>query len=314
VILVACLNTAHERIVSLERLEPGRVHRATNVIATIGGKPVNVARSCGRMGVPVHLMAVADAGTAELLRAEPDLNLATIEIEPSPVGSRTDTVLVESDGRATVVNGVVAVGDPSALSVTHDRVQDRVAELLRPGDLLVLAGSYPGSGVLDRYRALTEVARARGARTILDASGPWLSAALPARPELLKLSLDELSAATGVDRETAWADGRAALAAIELPPSAVIITDGSRGARAWTAGEAWAVPAPIARVVNPVGAGDAATAGLATALSRGATLSEAVADAVAWATAAVGGLDLVTDPVEATRIRREVTPEALAPS
>jgi fructose-1-phosphate kinase PfkB-like protein len=258
------------------------------------------------------MVAVADAGASELLRAQPDLELATIEIEPSPVAARTDIVIVEADGRATVVNGSVAVVDAVALERTHDRVQQRVAELLGRGDLLVLAGSYPSSRGFDRYRALIEVAHARGARCVLDASGPWLRAALPARPDVLKLALDELTAATGGDHHAGWADAPAAVASIAEPPPTVIVTHGVQGARVWADGRAWSVAAPPVRAVNPAGAGDAATAGLVTALSSGADLQDAVVEAVAWGTAAVGGLDLVTDPGEVRRLRPLVAVKTLA--
>src|SRR6186713_2443005 len=99
-------NTAHEVILGVPRLAAGDVHRATKGHRRVGGKGVNVARACGRMGVPVRLVAVADARGADELAHEPDLAASTLEVVPFAGHARTDVIVAEDGGRATVVNGI----------------------------------------------------------------------------------------------------------------------------------------------------------------------------------------------------------------
>jgi len=299
VIVVFSPTTAHELIVDVPRLVPGEVHRARRALERIGGKGVNVARFCGRLGVAVRLVAIADESGAEALAHEPDLALATLQIVPSGVHARRDVIVVEERGRATVVNGM-APGP--ALAVVEAAVSHLLGNL-RPGDLLVLTGSLPPTAPADLYARLIGAAQDVGARSILDASGAWLRAALPAAPDVVKVSIVELADARDVTPAAAWADGRE----VAPEPGALIVTAGRRGARLWSEGDRWTVVAPRQIPVNPIGAGDALLAGLCGRLSTGDCLADALADGVAWSAAKVREFDLDLDPALAGSLRPEVS-------
>jgi tagatose 6-phosphate kinase len=275
-------------------------------VERIGGKGVNVARFCGRMGVGVRLVAIADESGAVSLAQEPDLALATLQVVPSGLRARTDVIAVEDDGRASVLNGT-APGPP--LGVIEAAVS-LLLDSLGPEDLLVLAGSLPTSAPEDLYARLIRAARAAGARSVLDASGAWLRAALAAAPDVAKASTTELAGARGVTSAEAWAVGRA----VAPEPASLIVTAGRRGARLWSDGARWTVSTPSRVPVNPIGAGDALMAGLCCGLSSGASLDDALADGVAWAAAKVQDFDLSLDPGLAAslgsdvRVTRRATP------
>lgn len=307
-IVVFSPSTAHELILDVSRLVPGEVHRASRAVERIGGKGVNVARFCGRMGVAVRLVAIADQPGAFALTHEPDLALATVQIVPSGVRARTDVIALEASGRATVLNGTAPGPDPAVMGTATDLLLDG----LRPGDLLVLTGSVPVGSPPDLYARLVHAVRDLGARSVLDASGAWLRAALPAAPDVVKVSVAELAGARDVPLAAAWSDGRAAAP----EPASLIVTAGRRGARLWSDGSCWTVAAPSQIPVNPIGAGDALMAGLCGRLSFGGSLVDALADGVAWGAAKVRDFDLSLDAELARSLRagvrvvRRATPRA----
>lgn len=298
-IVIFSPTTAHELILGMPRLAPGEVHRATRVVERIGGKGVNVARFCGRMGVAVRLVAVADEPGAQALAVEPDLSLATVQVMPSGVRARTDVICVEEGGRATVVNGAAPGPAPDVIEASITMLLDG----LRANDLLVLAGSLPPNVPQDLYARLIRVAREVGARSMLDASGVWLRAALPAAPDVVKVSTAELAGARDLTTSAAWSRGRDAAP----EPAALIVTAGRRGARLWTDVDRWTLLAPAQVPINPIGAGDATMAGLCAGLAAGGSIADALADGVAWGGAKVRDFDLALDPALARALRPEVS-------
>jgi 1-phosphofructokinase family hexose kinase len=298
VIHVFSPNTAHEVILGVPRLSAGRVHRATDGHRRVGGKGVNVARACGRMGVRIRLVAIADALGADELAQEPDLDGCAMEVVPQPGRARTDVIVAEEGGRATVVNGI---SDPIPPGLA-ERAADRLLAAITAGDLVVLAGSLPRGAPTDLYSGIVSGSRARGARTIVDASGSWLRAALEAEPSVCKVNARELADALGRDVRECWRSGGALVPAA----SALILSRAAAGARVWSEGRRCTVRVPSQVVVSGVGAGDAMTAGIAAALMEGATLVEAAARGAAWGAAAVRELDLTLHPATAHAITRQV--------
>jgi 1-phosphofructokinase family hexose kinase len=294
---VLSANTAHEVILSVPRLTPGAVHRAVVGHRRVGGKGVNVARACGRMGVPVRLVALADERGATELAGEPDLGGSSVEVVALAGDARTDVIVAEAGGRATVVNGVAP--PVSAMAIEH-----LARALLREvglDDLVVLAGSVPAGGAVDLYATLVDAVRTQGARTLVDASGPWLRAALPAGPDIVKVNLAELAEAVNMEPRDCWRGG----GSLVPPLSTLVLSRGPRGARVWSGGRRCSVRVPTQVVVSAVGAGDAMTAGLACGIAAGMGLSAAVAQGAAWGAAAVRELDLTLDPDVARQIAIE---------
>jgi 1-phosphofructokinase family hexose kinase len=261
-------NTAHEVILEVPRLTVGSVHRASDGHQRVGGKGVNVARACGRMGVPVRVVAMADGrGAAELL-AEPDLVGSTVELVPLPGDARTDVIVAETGGRATVVNGTTEPL-PSALA---KRAADLLMTGLSPGDLVVLAGSLPRGAPTEMYATIISEARRFGAQVLLDASGAWLRAALVAEPDVCKVNVRELADALGAHPRMCWARGGPLVPSVR----SLVLSAAGRGARVWTGGRRCSIHVPAQRVVSGVGAGDAMTAGMVAALAGGRPIREAL--------------------------------------
>jgi len=293
VIVVPSLNTVRDFILGASRWRRGTVTRADQQYLVPGGKPLNVARFLGAMGVPCRLVVLADAAlAAETARILPPRVSAELFVTAAP--SRTDVAIVEDGGRITVLNGP----PPPITADELDAALEAVRGALGERDLqhvLLIAGSQP-LGAVDR---LLEIAQRASARLLVDSSGADLLAALGGRPELVKVNVAELAEARGGDVERAWSD-----APTLLPEAAnVVVTRGRRGLRGWLGGAPVRVPAIRTRVVNPYGAGDAVTAALAASMLDGPPTVAALLDGAAWAAAVAAEFGLDLDPGKAATLR-----------
>lgn len=308
-IVIPALHPAHDVTVRVDAFEPGRVQRVgvEAMHVGIGGKAVNVALAIAAMHVRVRLIACGDAPVLDGLRAPatplPHLELIPI---PSPVPTRTDVAIVDGRGRLTVINGTARDPGPEAVDAVVARSLDGLVE----GDVLVLAGSTPdGTGAAHADMALA--ARDRGARVIVDASGPALRALLRTHPAAVKISADEADELTPTG-DAVPAGGRPpTLAAVHI----VGITDGAGGLRAWLPdGPAVRVaPPPNLPVVATLGAGDAVTAGLAIAMANGDDPLDGFIVGTAMAASTLDHLGPSVDRVAAERLRAGVRVSPLAP-
>ena len=294
-IVVPALHPAREVLARVDTLRPGTVHRTTDTLGTIGGKAVNVARFVRLMGGDVQLVVLADDAIREALAADPVLGDAggpggAVSTIPSPAASRIDLAIVDAAGGLTVVNGTAAAVAAADVAATEAVALDGLGR----DDVIVLAGSQPpgAEGSLGR---LIEAAAERGATAIVDASGPWLAEALAARPPVVKINRDE---SAGADTD-------------DVPILA--ITDGADGIRVRIDGATWQIaPPPDIRVVNPLGAGDAVTAGLALGLAAARSPLDALRLGVAMAAARLAHLEMTLDPSDVPAIERRLRVERLA--
>ena len=265
--------------------------RITDVVVTPGGKGLNVARAALILGAPASLIGFIPGHTgraAAALIAEEGVTLQGI---PAPGEIRSTSILLEADGRATVLNEPgpeLGRDDWLALeSVVDDALADHA--------VLVCSGSLPPGAPDHGYALLAARARDAGRRCVIDTSGAALAAALTAYPDVVVPNLGEAEGVLHgrVDESIDAppdARPRAIQAARELVrrgAEAAVVTAAAEGAAvAWDHAPVW-IDAPRVDVVNPIGAGDVLTAALAAALERGLGLVEAAREGVAAASAAV---------------------------
>jgi 1-phosphofructokinase family hexose kinase len=287
-------NLTVDRTLRLPRLVPGAVLRAQEVVATPGGKGVNVVRAATALRVPATLLGFTAGHTgralAGLLR---DDGVALLAV-PCAGEARSTLIALEEDGRATVVNEP----GPTLGEADWRALEAATAEALAAHAMLVCSGSVPPGAPPDAYARLTLAARRAGVGALVDASGPLLREALAAEPDIVCPNLAEAEAVLG--REAGGEEdveaapdaperARAAAAALrERGARAAVVTAAGAGAAfAGADGREGFCRAPAVSVRNPIGAGDAFAAGLAAALAAGAELGAAVAAATAVGAASV---------------------------
>jgi 1-phosphofructokinase family hexose kinase len=296
-VLVVTPNLCFDRTLWTDRFEAGTVSRPFEVVVTAGGKGVNVVRTLRDLGHDARLLGFVAAGQGtelERLLAEEGTDLQAVRVSGSV---RVSTVVIEADGRGTVLNEPgpkLGEQDTRALLAA---VREELAE--GGHTVVVCAGSLPPGLPDDTYGRVVEVAHEHGAVVVLDTSGRALAAALPFGPDAVTPNLGEAEMVLGgadTERSTqAEAVERTRAAALstgarlrDLGARTAIVTVGSHGV-AWVEEDRSAHWEPSREVVlvNPIGAGDSFVAGLAAALAQHECWRTAVPFAVTVAGAAV---------------------------
>jgi sugar/nucleoside kinase (ribokinase family) len=164
---------------------------------------------------------------------------------------------------------------------------------VRPGDLIVLMGSFLTPALRRDYPALLETARIIGASVVLDPGWPpegWTEAVraevrgwLSTTQHVLINEVEALGLSDCPDL-----DGAAALIRSNLPANAtLVIKCGPRGARVWRGDETHDVPAPTVKVVDTIGAGDTFNAGYLSGVVAGDAIAICVRKGIETASLAV---------------------------
>lgn len=205
--------------------------------------------------------------------------------EPACALLRRDGVDLQGVARVAASTGIALIhvdahGENSITVIPGANALARAAQvdeaLLRPGGVLLMQLETR----LTEVQALARRARARGARVILNAapSAPLADDMLASIDALIvnEGEAASLAASRGIDDPVRFAE-----MCNERHGPAVIITRGARGALALHHGEKSTVPAPLLKVVDSVGAGDAFVGAFAAAFERGAPFARAVREGVA---------------------------------
>lgn len=271
-ILAVGPNPAVDRTAHVERLVLGEPVRPTEVVALPGGKALNVGRAARALGALVTTSGIVGGHAGRWLVEQAAAEGLSPRFVETTAETRTTYVVTDGRGRSVVVYEPSVEVDPATL---EELVALLERELLGAARRVVLAGSLPRGVDREGFARLVETCRAAGRWCLLDTSGDGLVAALAARPDVAKISLDE-------GREAGLAGARAGAAAVaralvERGAGIGIVTDGARGAWAWDGRRGWHAPAPRVAAVSAIGSGDAFGAGLVVAIDAGASLEEGLA-------------------------------------
>jgi 1-phosphofructokinase family hexose kinase len=257
------------------RLVVGEVHRATEVVSRPGGKGMIVARGVVRLGgrAALHGFVGGSVG-AQISAGCRELGIEDRQV-PIDGETRVTTVIVDlASGASTVVNEP----GPEVRPTDVDSLVDGLLAAVRPGDLVVCTGSLPRGAPPDLYARCVRSLRGRGARTVVDTTGPALALAARSAPDVLKVNEQELRTDAGLaGPEDDPADlGTLMRRALAAGVGAVIVTRGAAGLSYRSATEGWDVRTPVVPLVNATGSGDLMLAGFVTALARGDDLETAL--------------------------------------
>ncbi|WP_327132452.1 1-phosphofructokinase [Streptomyces sp. NBC_01343] len=278
-ILTVTPNPSLDRTYEVPSLERGAVLRATGDRVDPGGKGVNVSRAVAAAGV--FTTAVLPLGGAPGALIAELLGLQGVDVTAVTIAgqTRSNIALVERDGTLTKINapGPELTAEESALLLETVRTATG-----RP-EWIAACGSLPRGLPPEWYAELVARARESGARVALDTSGPALTAALPARPDLVKPNATELAQAVGRPLATLGEVTRAAQELRSRGAGAVLASLGADGQLLVSAEGTYHGTAPVTAVRSDVGAGDASLAGF---LIAGGTGAKALASALAHGAAA----------------------------
>ncbi len=267
-LVAVSLNAAIDKIAAVDRLVPGEIQRPDLLTALPGGKAVNAARAAVQLGLPAEVVAIVAGHAGSWLEAA--LERRGIPGRYVRVDGETRTCLSVHDRSSGLLTEFYEAG----VTLPTDRwpaVEERLSEALLDdpvGTVVLLAGSLPPGAPIDAYRRLAVVAKAAGARAVVDVGGEPLRAALDAAPWLVKVNGDEASSVSGVAVVDAGAAMTAAGRLRELRAEHVLVTLGVDGAVLVGPAGAWRVGPPPELGPYSVGSGDAFMAGFLAALRR----------------------------------------------
>lgn len=273
-------NPSVDRTVAVEELIPGTVIRSAMATVEAGGKGVNVARALVANGHPARALFPSGGVTGQLF--ESLLEKAGVPVETLDTGAdiRTNISLIESGGRTTKVN---EPGHP--LSEAQVETLFELAQQHAQNSTWIAAcGSLPPGAPVDFYAQLAERLHDGPAKTVVDTSGPSLTAMVGVRCSLLKPNRSELAEVTGMVVETMAEAISAAQQLRSTGIAAVLVSLGSDGAVLVDENGILHGVAATSEVRNTVGAGDALLSGF---LAGGGTGEAALREGLAWARATV---------------------------
>ena len=286
-ILIVNLNLTVDRMVEVDSLLPGAVHRAKRTQAQAGGKGVNVARMLKTLGEPCELLGLIGGITGKFI----DSRLADEEIQRSLLGisgeSRTSIIISESSLDSNHGNAQTVINEAGP-QVTEENVEQSIAlfsDRVQNCGMVILTGSAQPGFPQNIYRQLTRIANEAGKLTLLDASGDLLKEGIAASPTIVKPNQHEVSTLCQIPVETVTDAVSAARKMMEMGARTSAITLGKDGMVVATGTEVFAVRPPAIDARNAVGAGDATAAGFAAATLQGLSLSECARFAVACGSA-----------------------------
>ena len=264
-VLCVTLNPVLDTTYFVDEMRAAYRTEARRVAHIAGGKGNNVARALGLLGIPavslVTLGGMIGRNVAEVWRDDP------FQGTPVWVSGETRLQITVIDRHGTqrafyAPAAPFAPADARAAAAAFD-------ELVFGASAVCLCGSSPGPDADWLYGRFVGLARERGALTLLDTYGEALRVGLVARPDVVKVNAAEAAGLLG--REVVERSGQhAALAAMRRAgASMAILTLGEDGALLGAEAGMWrAAPAPV-DVINPIGSGDAMTAGIVAGLLRG---------------------------------------------
>lgn len=272
-IYTVTLNPALDKTVEIPGMALDTVNRITEMRTDPGGKGINVSKVIAKLGGESCAAGILGGGSGKMLEK-------LLEGEPFATRfrfvegqTRTNLKIIDRERHTNT-----DINEPG-LTVTDADLDALLHELLaelRPGDIVVLAGSLPKGAPQDTYRTWTAACKKAGARVFLDADGALLAEGLKAAPYLIKPNDDELSRLAGKKLETLeelTAEGRKLL---ERGIERVVISLGGRGALYLRKGSTIYAEGLKVPVGSTVGAGDSVVAALAYAEAQGLSEEEAV--------------------------------------
>jgi len=275
---------ALQRTIEYDTFRPGEVNRALKVSVAASGKATNTARVLKILGADLLMLSFAGGGNGDTVR---DL----LEKEQIPcrwVETKAETRICQTllsgdhDGCTELVENTapLSAAEWKAFVKTFAGLQGEF-------DRIVFSGNLPPHAPQDIYAELLSLTD--GKKVLLDTYGAPLLAALEHRPALVKINSEELALTIktpgAVTRPTKTSTvGRVtspgeikelAEELISLGAGAVGITQGKAQAMLFIPGASYTFTVPAVKARNPIGSGDAVSAGTAYALAKGHSLVEA---------------------------------------
>src|SRR6056297_984715 len=276
-----------------------------------GGGGINVSRAVKKLGGSSLLLYTSGGFTGkklDKLLAEEDLNKQAVEIEAE---TRENLIISE---KASNLQYRFGMPGPEISDQEYQKIFKILNQLKPFPDYLVISGSIPEGVSDDIYAEMAAAAKKRGAKVIVDVSGPPLKLAIEEGVFLIKPNLGEFQDLIGrelKDENEIKSEARKLIA--EKCCQQVVISLGAGGALLVNKENAEFYRPPTVPIKSKVGAGDSMVAGIVLSLARGQEMKDSFYYGLAAGSAAVmtPGTELCTK-TDTDRLYQQMTARNLS--
>lgn len=255
-IYTVTFNPSLDYIVTVQDFTVGKVNRTTKELVLPGGKGINVSIVLKNLGMASTALGFIAGFTGEEIKRR----LAKQEIDTDFIvaGNGMSRINVKlRSNEESEINGIGPDIDEASLSQFMAKI-----DLLKDGDVLVLAGSIPAVLSETIYRDIMKRLQEKNIMIAVDATKDLLCNVLEYHPFVIKPNNFELGEIFGVELTSQEEVVTYAKKLQERGARNVLVSMAGDGAVLVAEdGSTYQSPAPKGKVVNSVGAGDSMVAG-----------------------------------------------------
>lgn len=284
-IYTVTFNPALDYVMRFDALEEGETNRSSSEELYFGGKGVNVSAILGELDIPSTAFGFIAGFTGDALQDGLEKMGVTADFVKLPEGMTRINVKIKA-GKETEINAQGPNIDDKSLEQLYCKL-----DTLRSDDILVLAGSVPGSLPRDIYEKIMCRLAGKNIKTVVDATGDLLKNVLQYKPFLVKPNHRELEELVGRSLNSTDEIADAAKELQALGAVNVLVSRGKDGALLVDEYKnVYTYPAIGGKPINTVGAGDSMVAGFIAGVDKGYEYALKLGSAAGGATACSYGL------------------------
>ena len=283
-ILTIGLNPVWQTTLEFPVLKTGEVNRSRNYISSCAGKGFNVTRVLHQAEVPVKHLTFGDAPEGCFYKSVLRQRLP-IEFIPIPSEVRgCYTLLDRSSGKTTEI---VEHGHPVPPGA-EEEILSSYSRLLHDSSMVIISGSHADGFSENIYPEMSRRAKNAGKLLILDIRGKELLECLKFSPDIIKPNREEFCqtffAGENYHRVPEEKLEETMRDIYNRYRCSMILTNGAGTTLICDRGNlSRSIPGKLTHWCNPIGCGDAYTAGLAEEIFHGRAIAEAVKRAEIYA-------------------------------
>ncbi len=281
-IITLTINPSLDKSTHFTGLVPEQKIRCEKPQYDAGGGGVNVSKAISELGGSSICIFTSGGSSGEMLSEliqKKGIESTAIKTEN---WTRENFIAFDNENKAQY-----RFGFPGS-ELSEDEQEDVLEKIKKiKSDYLVISGSLNEGLPSDFYQKITEIAKSKEVKVIVDTSGEALQKVLETGVYLAKPNIGELAKLLGKKRLDLNEAEKAAKKLIEKRNAEIIIVSmGIQGAILVTKDVTEFVAAPKVEKKSTVGAGDSMVGGMVWALSQNKTMKEVLQIGVCCGTAA----------------------------
>ncbi|MDD2362808.1 MAG: 1-phosphofructokinase family hexose kinase [Oscillospiraceae bacterium] len=281
-IISITLNPSIDITIWTDGLHRDKVNRVTRETREVGGKGINVSRVANSLGQ--QTLCIGVAGDDNYLEFSGRLEQENLRYEfVKTQGSVRENLTIRSNDQTIKINRK----GPPVSAMIIGALMELIKSRVRPGDIVVFAGSLPENVDIKDYIELIIAVKNVGALIAIDSDILTVEDYRVVRPWLIKPNLHELRSIVKLKGDSIDDIIEAVYSLYEVGVENVLVSLGGDGMVHVSNDGILRVSVPKVEVKSTVGAGDSALAGYIVGFIKGRTTEDCVRLAAACGTSSV---------------------------